>query len=392
VAKFEADNPDYKVTLEYIPGGDYPTKLISDLASGIKHDVILAQTTDGPQSIKAGSLGDITDYFSTWPKEDQDDFSWHPALEQFTKNNRLYALPLGLHTRTIAYRKDMFEAAGLDPNRPPQDLDEMVAYAKRLTHSDPSKPDGTVWGLGIYMGPHQASVEVVMNQLIWSLGSNSYDVNTEMATFMTPQVHEVIQWMFDAVYVHKITPTWTMEGLQDETLLRPFLNGQFAMCFGIGNYWLADVQKAGLISGVYPASANVDDSKVGWFVIPEKTGKTFINAWGIAMSSTANDKDAAWKLITVGTSKDVIKDFIGFGGFPARRSGYGTPEYNHPFWQKWLSIADTGQTLNTVNYNNVKVALMQAMQEIITGGDAGKIDEVLLRYQNDFNNRYGGAK
>jgi ABC-type glycerol-3-phosphate transport system substrate-binding protein len=286
----------------------------------------------------------------------------------------------------------MFTAAGLDPNRPPKDLDEMIDYAKRLTHPDPSKPDGTVWGLGIYMGPHQASVEVVMNQLIWSLGGNSYDVNSEMATFMTPEVHKVIQWMFDAVYVHKVTPTWTMEGLQDETLLRPFLNGQFAMCFGIGNYWLADVQKAGLISGVYPASANVDDSKVGWFVIPEKTGKTFINAWGIAMSSTAGDKDAAWKLITTGTSKDVIKEYIGFGGFPARRSGYAASEYNHPFWQKWLAIADTGQTLNTINYNNVKTALMQAMQEIITGGDDGKIDEVLLRYQNDFNNRYGGAK
>jgi hypothetical protein len=241
------------------------------------------------------------------------------------------------------------------------------------------------------MGPHQASTEVVMMPLIWSLGGDLFNSRTKMATFDDPAVRTVIKWMYDCVYVHKVTPAWTLEGQQDETLLRPFLNGQFAMAFGIGNYWLSDCQNAGLISGVYPASANVDDSKLGWFVIPANTGKTYANAWAIAMSSAVTEPDTAWKFITTAASKGIIEEFIGWGGFPGRRSGFDAPAYKADFWQKWLAISDTGISAPyTTNYNNLKDSLTAAMQEIITSGSDQKIEETLKKYMTEYNNRYGG--
>ncbi len=383
VEKFEKENPEYKVELEYIPGNDYSTKILTDHASGIQHDVVMLQSTYNAQAIEENALTDITTGFSEWSKEEQDDFTWNPTWDSYEEEGKLYGLPLGLHTRTIAYRKDMFKDAGLDPNTPPKDWDELIEYAEKLTKDD-------VWGLGIYMGPHIASSEVFIMPAAWSRGGAIFDEETQMATFNSPEVADTIQWMYDCIYKYKVTPTWTLEGAQDESLLKPFLNGQFAMAFGIGNYWLSDLQNAGLLSGAYPASADVDDSKIGWFVVPDETGKTFANSWGAGISSDTTDKEGAFKLLTCMADKEILKKFVAYGGFPGRISEFDEPEYQGEFWQNWLDISRTGVSLKSKNYNAIIENMSAAMQEIITSEDDSSIEEVLQKYQDEFNNRYGG--
>lgn len=48
-----------------------------------------------------------------------------------------YMLPTGSLVRVLAYRRDLFAKAGLDPNRPPRTWEELAQYSKRLT--DPKK-------------------------------------------------------------------------------------------------------------------------------------------------------------------------------------------------------------------------------------------------------------
>ncbi len=386
-ALFESRNENFVVELEYIDGADYSTKLTTDYLAGIVHDVIMVQNTEVAQNYAAGSLLDIQPYFSQWDEAEQADFNWNPVWNSFEIDGGLYGLPCGLHTRTVAYRKDLFEAAGLDPESPPATLEEMVEYAQILTNEE-----NDVWGLGLYLGPHPASCEVVMQPLIWSMGGNYYDEANGLATFTDQAVIDSIQWMYDCVYEYEITPTWTMEGEQDESLLTPFINGQFAMAFGIGNYWLSDLQNAGLIDGVYPASAEVDDSKVGWFVIPDENGKTFANSWGLGVAANTSNPEAAFELLTCAADKEVIKNFISYGGFPGRLSGFDDPAYSGDYWQNWFDIANTGTTITTQHYHTVQDSLTAAMQEIITSKDDSNISEVLTQYETEYNNRYGGTQ
>ena len=72
-----------------------------------------------------------------------------------------------------------------------------------------------------------------------------------------------------------------MSGEQSETLLAPFLEGQFAMAFGIGNYWLSETEAAGLTKGAYPATSEVE-SDVAWCVVPDEGGVLYCNAWPLA--------------------------------------------------------------------------------------------------------------
>jgi multiple sugar transport system substrate-binding protein len=61
----------------------------------------------------------------------------YPAmLAQGKRGDSLYALPWGSDTYGLYWNKDLFEEAGLDPEKPPQTLEELVEYADKLTKVD----------------------------------------------------------------------------------------------------------------------------------------------------------------------------------------------------------------------------------------------------------------
>jgi sn-glycerol 3-phosphate transport system substrate-binding protein len=59
-------------------------------------------------------------------------------LGYYAINGKLYSMPWNVSTPLLYYNKDAFQAAGLDPNKPPQTLDEIRADAEKLTRKDAS--------------------------------------------------------------------------------------------------------------------------------------------------------------------------------------------------------------------------------------------------------------
>ena len=64
-------------------------------------------------------------------------------------SKHVWALPLNLAVNVLVYRKDLFAEAGLDPEKPPRDWDELVDYARKLT-----VPSRNQYGLMIYGGQY----------------------------------------------------------------------------------------------------------------------------------------------------------------------------------------------------------------------------------------------
>jgi multiple sugar transport system substrate-binding protein len=78
-------------------------------------------------------------------------------------NGRLYALPTTPVTLALHYNKRLFRKAGLDPEKPPQTLEELDEMAKKLTQYDkdgeirvigftPSYPGWYHWAWGFWFG------------------------------------------------------------------------------------------------------------------------------------------------------------------------------------------------------------------------------------------------
>lgn len=383
--KFEEENAGYEVELEYMDSNSINTKLMTDAAAGVVHDVCMTQSAEMPQHIQANSLYDISEYFNAWSEEDQAEFNWNPVWGNLVDaDGGLYAIPFGLHTRTLAYRKSMFEAAGLDPNDPPKTYDEVLEYAQILTDKE-----NDVWGLGLYLGPHQATCEVVLMPMVWSRGGTIFDDATQKATFTDPACVESLKWIYDCVYTYEVSPSWTMSGEQSETLLAPFLEGQFAMAFGIGNYWLSETEAAGLTKGAYPATSEVE-SDVAWCVVPDEGGVLYCNAWLLSVHANTSDPDMAFKLLETALDEDIIGLSESYGGLPARASAYEGDVYSADFWQTWYHLAmDKGHIAPvTPYYNNLKDAIVQATQDIITNQNYDDIESILKQYEDDFNAQY----
>lgn len=65
----------------------------------------------------------------------------HPHILEVLRSydGRIFAMPFYQVAQALYFRKDHFAEAGLNPNRPPQDWDEFLAYARALTESKPGR-------------------------------------------------------------------------------------------------------------------------------------------------------------------------------------------------------------------------------------------------------------
>ena len=105
-------------------------KLAQAIASGDVPDLMGMDLIYAPQFEKAGQLVDLTDQIGSLP-ELKTASPGHMMVATFDK--RLYGVPLYADVSALFYNKDLFEKAGLDPNKPPKSLPEL-APGRRQDH------------------------------------------------------------------------------------------------------------------------------------------------------------------------------------------------------------------------------------------------------------------
>jgi multiple sugar transport system substrate-binding protein len=105
--------------LPALTGSEPPDILIlsgGDLVKSYAKENIVDELSS---AIKSGGI-DLTDFF--------------PApMTQCQQGDQIYCLPWGTDLYALFWNKDMFEAAGLDPEVPPKTMEELVEYADKLT-------------------------------------------------------------------------------------------------------------------------------------------------------------------------------------------------------------------------------------------------------------------
>jgi multiple sugar transport system substrate-binding protein len=130
IAMWNEKNPDRKINLTYIPHAEMVAKLAQAIASGDVPDLMGMDLIYAPQFEKAGQLEDLTDRISSWP-ELKTASPGHMTVA--TWQGHLYGVPLYADVSALFYNKDLFEKAGLDPNKPPTSLAELREYADKIT-------------------------------------------------------------------------------------------------------------------------------------------------------------------------------------------------------------------------------------------------------------------
>ena len=107
------------------------------------------------------------------------------------QDKQVWALPLSMSVMVLTYRKDLFAEAGLDPERPPRDWDELLEYARKIT-----RPSRNQYGLMMYGGQY---LSYGAYSLLVGNGGRAMERGEDgqwRATFDSPEVAESAAYLW----------------------------------------------------------------------------------------------------------------------------------------------------------------------------------------------------
>ncbi len=251
VALWNDKNPDRKINLTYIEHSEMVAKLAQAVASGEVPDLMGMDLIYAPQFEKAGQLVDITDKIKDWP-ELKTASAGHMTVA--TWEGRLYGVPLYADVSALFYNKDLFEKAGLDPNKPPTSLAEVRADADKITAlGDDIK--------GYYLPGSCAGCNIfTVGPLMWASGAKIETAGPGDEPLTGDGVKQVLQWARDMIKAGNVHESDRAEN--GNTFHLQFGSGKVGM-MGTGNFNIELVHdqnpnmKFGitLLPGVEPGSA-----------------------------------------------------------------------------------------------------------------------------------------
>lgn len=280
IQRFNAKYPD--ITVEYDDAGigePMETKLNSMFSAGMGPDIVGHGIMSVAARVEAGNYMSIQKYFDNW--EGKDDIM--PALlANGTYKGQVYGLAYSSTPYVFAYRKDLFAAAGLDPEKAPATWDELKQYAEKLTVKDAG---GAITQSG-FSFPKAAGNFVEFDTLVFGNGGRFFD-DAGNPTLDTPDKVEVFDFLTG--FVNDVTVPY------DSKETNPFVNGKAAMTL-INNVALTPMLKNADYAG-----------KVGIALPPSnKEPATFCGCNMLFIGSTCGHPDEAFKFIEFALSKDEV--------------------------------------------------------------------------------------
>lgn len=134
IEQFEAENPGIRVVHNSdIPYDQFRDKIAASAPAGVGPDVATLFYGWLPAWIDAGYLVPLPEdeFPADWIES-----TFTPLVQGVKFQGQYWALPTAVRTLAMFWNKDLYEEAGLDPEAPPQNLDEFVKQAQELTQYD----------------------------------------------------------------------------------------------------------------------------------------------------------------------------------------------------------------------------------------------------------------
>lgn len=217
VDQFEAQNPDIKVNAIY--AGNYDDtriKALSALKSGEPAQLAVMFSIDAYDLIEQDLVVPFNSLVST-----DEEKAWlngfYPALmANGAIDGKIWGVPFQRSTIVAYYNKDMFKAAGLDPEKAPTTWEELVSMGKKLTTEDHH-------GLMI---PSTGYPYWMFQALAIQNGKEVMSDDGLTTYFDDPKVVETLDFWKSLSVEHGIMPEGTVEW---GTLRQAFLEGKTAM-------------------------------------------------------------------------------------------------------------------------------------------------------------------
>jgi N,N'-diacetylchitobiose transport system substrate-binding protein len=300
IAEFAKLHPDVTVTLERQQWTGLVERLTTALPSSDSPDVVELGNTQAQTFEAAGALVDLTDRAADFGGDDL----VQSLLEAGTYDGKLYAVPYYGGARVILYRKDLFEAAGLEI---PTTQQELIDTAIALKEANASVPNFS----GFYFPGRNWHGAL---SFIWAAGGDI-------------AVKEGDQWTGLLSTPESIEGLEVVQTLMTEASGAPKdgddANDYIAFCNGEVGMMPAPGWKVGQIINPDDGCPEME-ANIGAFAQPgvtaDATAPVFLGGSNLGVSVNSDHPELAADLIAVMTSPGYQEQMAANGLLPARVS------------------------------------------------------------------------
>jgi multiple sugar transport system substrate-binding protein len=286
INSFQQEYPGIKVNETFVPFGEIWTKNLAAVAAGSgMPDVIVEdrpQLKDRARNNIDIDLGDLArrdgiDGKEFWP------FTW----EEATVNGSPYGLPYETDIRVLYWNKAAFKDAGLDPETPPRDWDDLWAFAEKLDNRD---ADGKLERAAFYPLFGNISLE----SWAWNNGGE-WMTRDGKFTINRPENVEALAWIKKWTDRYGKANWDAFQGTFGQGLQEGFMSGRVVMVVDIAGY-------SSFLNFYNPNMSTASKERLGWGVgsIPPAPGKKpASHSGGFALSIPRGVKnvDQGWEFI-----------------------------------------------------------------------------------------------
>lgn len=303
--KYNQEHPQVEVKNIFIGWGELLPKLMTAAAGGEVPDIAAGDLIWIPKLVETGTLVELNPYIEKSGVDTSDFYAELLKIDRY--EDKFYALPVSTNNLELFYNKELFRAAGLNPERPPATWDELVEAARQCTD-----PDKGIWGMELFTQPGEG-LTWQFQVYLWQAGGEFLGDGYSKAAFNTAEGKKALQFWVDLIQKEKVAP------------LAPWgLFGQGKACMVMDGSWMV---------GIWREQAPFD---FGVAPMPVPTGgQPATNMGGehiFLFKTTPEKQQAAWEFVNWLTSTETQIEWDTQTGFMPVRDSVA----KHEQYRKWL--------------------------------------------------------
>ncbi|KMK75581.1 extracellular solute-binding protein [Alkalihalobacillus pseudalcaliphilus] len=301
IAEFEEANPGIKVKQTTFPYDQFNERVAAQVPAGRGPDVINLFYGWVPRYVDSGYLQPLPqDAFS----HEEIESEFFPMVESVKIDDEYWTIPTAVRTLALFYNKDLFEEAGLDPEQPPTNWDELVEYSKQLTIRD---GNDRLQQAGMAWEPSQQGHHWFRDGLLYQAGGESLSEDRRTILWdQSPAGLEAFNYWLDFPTTHAVGER---DFYTDD--VTAFMTGHAAMNID-GSFRIGTLQ------------ADAPDLNYAIAPLPVKDEQsTQASFWsnGITSGVEGEKLEASVKFLQFLTSEDVMERWLDeIGELPAKES------------------------------------------------------------------------
>jgi ABC-type glycerol-3-phosphate transport system substrate-binding protein len=199
VNEFMAANPDVKVQLEPVASGDKVNKFVTQARGGNPPDVVKVLTTDLPSYKAMGFVLNLDPYIAKAGGQAYKDQFMDFLGKAVAFNGSWYGMPHEGDAFLLYINSRLWQAAGLDPKRPPKTFEELKAANRKLTAASSGR-----YAFGMLAQP--AISAIWMQSWFTANGADFFNADYTDTTIDSPMAIKAFKFYTDMVTKDKVVP------------------------------------------------------------------------------------------------------------------------------------------------------------------------------------------